>query len=165
MIKRSERLLSFFEVKSEMHLHFYSHEEVTEGGEAMFASDANALSKTTRINMLFDFYESLLTDKQQTILAYYYHEDFSLGEIASEFNISRQAVYDNMKRAEQALESYEDKLGLLKKHQLREQLLQEIEAFANDTDDVYRKKLLEWAEAFRLADQSGKEEVTVHGSI
>lgn len=42
---------------------------------------------------------------------YYYH-DLSLGEIAEEKEISRQAVFDNLKRSEEALERYEDELGM-----------------------------------------------------
>ncbi|RUT28169.1 putative DNA-binding protein [Paenibacillus zeisoli] len=82
-------------------------------------SQENRLEKTNRVNLLFDFYEPLLTEKQQTFLKYYFHDDFSLGEIASEFEISRQAVYEHIKRAEQMLEVYEDKLGLLQKQQQR----------------------------------------------
>lgn len=71
--------------------------------------------KTTRMNMLFDFYEGLLTEKQKAYLSLYYLDDFSLGEIAEEFEVSRQAVYDNIKRTEESLENYEEKLGMLKK--------------------------------------------------
>lgn len=80
-------------------------------------SQENRLEKTNRVNLLFDFYELLLTEKQQTFLKYYFHDDFSLGEIATEFEISRQAVYEHIKRAEQMLEVYEQKLGLLAKQQ------------------------------------------------
>ncbi|AWB44263.1 putative DNA-binding protein [Paenibacillus sp. CAA11] len=86
-------------------------------------SQENRLEKTNRINLLFDFYELLLTEKQQTFLKYYFHDDFSLGEIASEFEISRQAVYEHIKRAEQMLELYEEKLGLLEKQQRRNELI------------------------------------------
>lgn len=87
--------------------------------------DRNALEKTNRINLLFDFYRMLLTDKQQTFLQYYFHEDYSLGEIANLFAISRQAVYEHIKRAETTLEDYEGKLGLLAKHQRRSSLMEE----------------------------------------
>lgn len=87
-------------------------------------SQENKLDKTNRVNLLFDFYETLLTDKQQTFLKYYFHDDFSLGEIAAEFEISRQAVYEHIKRAEGMLENYEEKLGLLYKHEQRTQLLE-----------------------------------------
>lgn len=89
-------------------------------------SQENRLEKTNRINRLFDFYEPLLTEKQQMFLKYYFHDDFSLGEIASEFQISRQAVYEHIKRAEQVLEMYEEKLGLLSKHERRLQDLEEL---------------------------------------
>lgn len=43
-------------------------------------SQENRLEKTNRINLLFDFYELLLTEKQQTFLKYYFHDDFSSGK-------------------------------------------------------------------------------------
>ncbi|MFD2612971.1 putative DNA-binding protein [Paenibacillus gansuensis] len=89
-------------------------------------TDLEALSKTTRINALFDFYQTLLTEKQATFLRYYFHENFSLGEIAAEFEISRQAVYEHIKRAERVLEDYEEKLHLLAQYERRQQLLQSL---------------------------------------
>lgn len=93
----------------------------------MAMSEPGALEKTTRINMLFDFYEPLLTDKQRTFLRYYFHDDYSLGEIAAEFAISRQAVYEHIKRAEQVLESYESKLRLNDRHESLQRLLSELD--------------------------------------
>ena len=58
------------------------------------------LKKTNRINALFEFYEPLLTKKQMNYIALYYRDDFSLGEIAENYEVSRQAVYDNIKRTE-----------------------------------------------------------------
>lgn len=86
-----------------------------------------SLVKTTRINFLFDFYQSLLTDKQRTYMNLYYLEDLSLGEIAEEYNISRQAVYDNVRRTEAMLEDYEQKLALFSKFQKRLDVMEEIE--------------------------------------
>lgn len=93
----------------------------------MNVSEPDALAKTTRINLLFDFYEPLLTEKQRTSLKYYFHDDFSLGEIAAESGISRQAVYEHVKRAVQVLESYEGKLRLLEKHEALQQLAEHLE--------------------------------------
>ncbi|UJF36313.1 putative DNA-binding protein [Paenibacillus hexagrammi] len=84
------------------------------------------LEKTNRINLLFDFYEPLLTEKQRTFLKLYFHDDYSLGEIAENFEISRQAVYEHIKRAEQTLGDYEDKLKLLDKHEQRMKLRGEL---------------------------------------
>lgn len=84
------------------------------------------LEKTTRMNYLYDFYQSLLTPKQSSYMALYYLDDFSLGEIAEEYNVSRQAVYDNIKRTEAMLEEYEEKLLLFEKFQERSKLIQEM---------------------------------------
>lgn len=81
------------------------------------------LEKTTRMNYLYDFYQSLLTPKQRSYMSLYYLDDYSLGEIADEYDVSRQAVYDNIKRTEAMLEEYEEKLLLLQKFQERSKLI------------------------------------------
>lgn len=81
------------------------------------------LEKTTRINFLYDFYQSLLTPKQQTYMSLYYLDDYSLGEIADEYHVSRQAVFDNIKRTEAMLEEYEEKLLLFQKFQERQKAI------------------------------------------
>lgn len=60
-------------------------------------------------------------------MALYYLDDFSLGEIAEEYDVSRQAVYDNIKRTEAMLEEYEQKLGLLRKFEQRSALLAQLQ--------------------------------------
>ncbi|WP_077326141.1 putative DNA-binding protein [Virgibacillus siamensis] len=81
------------------------------------------LEKTTRINYLFDFYQELLTPKQRNYMEMYYLEDYSLGEISELLQVSRQAVYDNIRRTEKMLESYESKLKLYSKFQERQEIL------------------------------------------
>ena len=71
------------------------------------------IEKTNQMNALFDFYGSLLTEKQKSYMQLYYADDFSLGEIAEEFEVSRQAIYDNIRRTENSLMEYERKLHLL----------------------------------------------------
>ncbi|NLN06292.1 MAG: YlxM family DNA-binding protein [Firmicutes bacterium] len=70
------------------------------------------LEDTTRTNLLYDFYGSLLTGRQREILELYYQHDLSLAEIADNTGISRQAVHDVVKRAVRALEKAEERLGL-----------------------------------------------------
>jgi uncharacterized protein len=84
------------------------------------------LEKTTRMNYLYDFYQSLLTPKQSSYMSLYYLDDFSLGEIAEEYHVSRQAVYDNIKRTEAMIEEYEEKLLLFKKFQERNEILDQL---------------------------------------
>lgn len=94
-----------------------------------------ALEKTTRINYLFDFYQSLLTDKQRLYMQLYYLDDLSLGEIAGEYDVSRQAVYDNVRRTEAMLEDYEAKLNLFSDFQKRIEIVEQIEQLITEPDD------------------------------
>ncbi|WP_442600973.1 putative DNA-binding protein [Paenibacillus sp. KN14-4R] len=98
------------------------------------------LAKTNRMNLLFDFYELLLTEKQRTFLAYYVHDDYSLSEIAENVGISRQAVYEHIKRAESMLHEYEAKLGLLQKFEQRQQLMRELDRVIVSLDDENKTK-------------------------
>lgn len=52
----------------------------------------------------------------------YFHEDLSLGEIGEQLEVSRQAIYDILRRTGIILEDLENKLGLVKKHQERQLL-------------------------------------------
>jgi uncharacterized protein len=99
------------------------------------------LVKTIRVNMLFDFYSELLTDKQQTFLRHYYDDDYSLGEIAAEFKISRQAVYEHIKRAEHMLEEYESKLHLLDKHDKRKLCHERLRLTVETISDTYKQEI------------------------
>lgn len=92
------------------------------------------LEKTTRMNFLFDFYQSLLTEKQRSYMHLYYLDDHSLGEIANEYEISRQAVYDNIRRTEAMLEEYEDKLRLFEKFQNRQMVIERLYLALKDND-------------------------------
>lgn len=65
--------------------------------------------------LLFDFYGELLTERQKDIYGQFIYEDLSLGEIARDAGISRQGVHDQIKRCNQTLKGYEDKLHLVEK--------------------------------------------------
>lgn len=69
-----------------------------------------------RRTMLFDLYGDLLTKKQREYFHLHYNEDLSLSEIAESEGISRQGVWDNIRRAEEALEKNEEKIGLLERY-------------------------------------------------
>ena len=63
--------------------------------------------------MLLDFYGELLTEKQRECYDLHVNEDLSLAEIAEQSGISRQGVWDNIRRAEASLQEFEEKTGLL----------------------------------------------------
>ncbi len=62
---------------------------------------------------LFEQYGPLLTEQQREVLELYLRRDWSLSEIARSRETSRAAVHDLVRRAGQALEEYESRLGLL----------------------------------------------------
>ena len=68
-------------------------------------------------SMLFDYYGQLLNERQNEIFRLYYEEDYSLSEVATELDISRQGVHDALKKAEATLVSFEEKLKLIAKHE------------------------------------------------
>ena len=69
--------------------------------------------KRLYMSKLFDTYRNMLTEKQITSMELDLNEDLSLTEIATEMGVSRQAVFDLLKRVEAQLQKYEDKLHLL----------------------------------------------------
>ena len=71
----------------------------------MFEKDLN-------IGFLLDFYGDVLSERKRTVLDYYYNDDLSLAEVAQEIGISRQGVRELIKKAEEELRFYEEKLGL-----------------------------------------------------
>ena len=71
-------------------------------------------SQAYRMAMLFDFYGDMLTDRQKEFYDLYYNEDLSLGEIAENYNITRQGVRDVIVRAEAILTEVGGPSGLRK---------------------------------------------------
>ncbi|MDE6585038.1 MAG: helix-turn-helix domain-containing protein [Anaeroplasmataceae bacterium] len=73
------------------------------------------IEKREEIIELYDTYGCLLTEKQSTYFEEYYFEDLSISEIAMNHNISRNAIFDQLKRVNQILKDYEEKLKLVSK--------------------------------------------------
>ncbi len=74
-------------------------------------------TKLDKIQMTYlaDIYGSLLTDKQRKMLSLFYAGDCSLGEIAEQVGITRQAVHDSIAKAETILLNAEQKMHVLEK--------------------------------------------------
>jgi len=81
----------------------------------MNVNSERLITRVERINLLMDLYGDLLTEKQKRFLELHYCEDLSFGEIATQYNVSRQAIYDAVKHALANLEHYEKNLSLLNK--------------------------------------------------
>ncbi len=73
------------------------------------------MEKIVRQSLLYDFYGELLTDHQKNIYEEVVMNDMSYSEIGRIYGISRQGVYDMIKRCDKILEDYEAKLKLVEK--------------------------------------------------
>ncbi|MBQ3213561.1 MAG: DNA-binding protein [Clostridia bacterium] len=73
------------------------------------------LEANLKLSLLSELYKNLLTQKQQKMLKDFLDNNLSISELAVEYNSTRQAVNDLLKRTFKTLEEYENKLGLLNK--------------------------------------------------
>ena len=95
-----------------------------------------------RQTYLYDFYGELLNEHQQKIFEAFVFDDLSLGEIAEEQDISRQAVHDMIKRSTKKLEEYENKLHLMERFlELREKAVS-IQQRAEAYEQSHEERLL-----------------------
>lgn len=84
------------------------------------------MDKLGRKLLLFDVYGALLTEKQQQAISLTYNEDYSLGEIAAMQGVSRQAVFDAIRRGEELLEGYDDRLGLIDRYSAEQEIYRKL---------------------------------------
>lgn len=78
------------------------------------------LENNELFNNLYAWYGTLLTDKQRSIMENYYQDDLSLSEIANNQGVSRAAIHDAIKRSEELLLQYEEKLKVFAKFKKRQ---------------------------------------------
>lgn len=67
------------------------------------------------VSILLDYYSELLSDRQKEYLLEHFEGDLSLSEIGKKYNVTRQAVYDNIRRGIKILRDYEEKIGFYKR--------------------------------------------------
>lgn len=113
------------------------------------------LDQLNRINLLYDIYGPLLTARQQKTMHLYFSENYSLAEIASEYETSRQAVYDLIQRALDSMEKLEEKLGLYRLFNEQQELLAEADGLLmqNRIDGQDLKRLKEIIADLRLSNE------------
>ena len=88
-------------------------------------------------NELYDLYGCLLTDKQREYFEDYYFNNLSFSEMAEAYDVSRNAIFKQSHITTDKLEEYENKLGLLKKKKIFEDILENI------SDEKLKNKLNE----------------------
>ena len=107
--------------------------------------------------LLLDYYGGMLTQKQRDCFDMRYNQDLSLGEIAEELGVSRQAVNDNLTRTEALLRRMEENIGCVKRDiQIRE-AADEILRAATVLDTSSDPAVIAIAQRIRAAAQAMKE--------
>lgn len=96
------------------------------------------MAKDYDVALLFDFYGELLTEKRRQIFESYYNEDLSLSEIAENEGLTRQAVFDTLKKGERQLRGLETKLGLVRRFRLMSEKADQIKTLAAELFDRER---------------------------
>lgn len=99
----------------------------------------NDIIKKNNLIELFLVYKTLFTKKQQEYFSMYYLDDYSLNEIASINNVSRNAVFDAIVKIEKKLETYEMNLSLLEKEKKINTLIKELGKYV-DSDKLKKLK-------------------------
>lgn len=94
------------------------------------------VEKLVEVGILYDFYGKLLSEKQYSAIEFYYIHDLSLAEIGEELNITRQGVFDTLKRAENKLYEYEEILGLVNKFYDSQRDIQTILKITSEIYDI-----------------------------
>lgn len=113
------------------------------------------IEKMIRVGRLYDIYGELLTDRQRKCLEMHYFQDLSLGEIAADMGVTRQAINDLLRRSEDTMEQYEAVLMLLQKKQLRQDGIKRIKKLLAEimVEDVSSKTSQLWGEINLILDQ------------
>ena len=107
--------------------------------------------KNLEIGYLLDFYGDILPERRRDILDLYYNDDLSLSEIAEQMGITRQAVRDSIKKTEQELFFYEEKLGLRRRFTEAETRVEKAISLCEAARETLPPALAEELEAIRRA--------------
>lgn len=100
--------------------------------------------------LLYDFYGELLTEHQKRIYEEAVFDDMSYTEIAEDEGISRQGVFDLVKRCDNILKGYEEKLHLVEKFVHNRSQAARIQELAKKLEQGYDSGLV--AEIISLAE-------------
>ena len=107
------------------------------------------MAKNLEISVLLDFYGEMLTEKQREMIELYYNDDLSLAEIAESEGISRQGVWDIIRRAEESLRRYEERTGLVARFAKERETLSELDGKLSELAALTRDDARALAEDIR----------------
>jgi hypothetical protein len=84
------------------------------------------MDKRTYLTLLYDYYGDLFNEHQRTYFEDYYFQNLSLGEIAENNDVSRNAIHKVIKNVEEKLIEYETKLKLFEKNKLLDEVIESV---------------------------------------
>ena len=113
------------------------------------------LNRKVDLAFLSAFYGGMLTDKQRRVLSLHCEEDLSLGEIADEVGITRQAVHETLSRAAARLTEMEDKLGAAARFRRMESGLEEALSSLRAKDNIKAEQILTELINFESEENNG----------
>lgn len=99
------------------------------------------LEERIELSLLYDFYGALLKENQRRMFEAWILDDYGYTEIAEEEGISRQGVYDAIKRATKQLKEYEDKLGLVERFEKQRVQIKELRERLIKQDLPYNQEI------------------------
>lgn len=94
------------------------------------------MEERLRQSLLYDFYGELLTEHQKSVFSAAIFDDMSYSELAEEFDCSRQAAFDLIRRINKKLEGYEERLGLLERFTVAQGKMNELKASVIEMNDT-----------------------------
>ena len=107
-----------------------------------YTEQEHDMAKELKFVLLLDCYGELLTEHQRNVMELYYCEDLSLAEIGAPLGITRQAVRSLIKRTEDILLNYEEKLGFAERLDKMRQCFSHLSQAAENIKDVSIRKTI-----------------------
>ena len=95
-----------------------------------------AMEEIYERTLLYDFYGELLTPRRREIYSAVVFDDMSLSEAAEAFGVSRQGIHDVVKKCDEALKEYEDKLHLGAQFRAAEKMILDLENEVREAGDI-----------------------------
>lgn len=114
------------------------------------AGKDDELEERVELSLLYDFYGALLKENQQRMFEASILEDYNFAEIAKEEGISRQGVYDAIKRATKQLRIYEERLGLAAKFERQKMLVKTLRKELSELNVPMEEE--RWKRIFRILE-------------
>ena len=94
--------------------------------------DGVRLERRVYVNVLYDLYGPLLTERQKRVYEMRYFSDLSLSEIAESLEVTRQAVHILVNRTAERLLMFENELGIAARLESLESRIEELESLVSD---------------------------------